>query len=318
MKPIIAFPFRHHGTLVCPEAKQMLIDAGFELRTNDTGIALSREEQKDMIRGAFAVVAGTEKYDADMLEAADELRVIIRFGVGLDNFDLKTMKEKGIKVGVIANYNAVAEYTLTLILSMLRHVPEYDTAARQGLWSRYESHELSGKTVGIVGFGRIGMRLAELLSGFGVKLLAFDPYMNDQKAAALHVTPVTLETLFKESDVVSLHVPGTPETKHLINRESLAMMKDGAYLVNTARGMLVDEAALKEALDSGKLGGAALDVYEKEPVTADNPLFGLRRNTVLSPHIAALTFETNYQAGITASESIIRVFSGGEAVYPVR
>lgn len=316
MKPVVAFPFRHHGSLVSHDAKQMLLDAGFELVCNDTGRKLDRQEQKEMIANAFAVVAGTETYDEDMLSAAPKLKLVMRFGVGTDNFDLEAMKRRGIAVGVISNNNSVAEFAVSLILGVMKNVHRFDTAVRQGKWSRFTIRELKEKTVGIAGFGRIGRRLAELLQGFDVKLLAYDPYMNEEAAAQLNVEPVDLDTLLAESDIVSLHIPSTPETYHLINRDTIAKMKDCAYLVNTSRGVLVDEEALQEALEAGKLAGAALDVYEREPVTKDLPLSSLD-NILLAPHVAALSVETNYNAGITCAESVIRVFQGGTPLYPV-
>lgn len=316
MKPIVAFPFRHHGSLVSPDAKQMLLDAGFELICNDTGRKLDRDEQKAMIKDAFAVIAGTESYDDDMLSAAPKLKLIVRFGVGTDNFDLAAMKRRGIAVGVISNNNSVAEFTMALILGVLKNLRLFDDAVRQGKWSRFTMHELKDKTVGIVGFGRIGRRLAQLLRGFDVKILAYDPYMNDEAAAQLNVTPASLDVLLAESDVVSLHLPSTPQTHHLINRETIAKMKNSAYLVNTSRGVLIDEAALKEALEAGKLAGAALDVFEREPITKDLPLNELD-NILLAPHVAALSVETNYNAGMTCAESVIRVYEGGAPLYPV-
>lgn len=316
MKPIVAFPFRHHSTLVSEDAKKMLVDAGFELVCNDTGRKLDREEQKALIADAFAVIAGTESYDDDMLAAAPNLKLIVRFGVGTDNFDLKSMKRRGIAVGVISNNNCVAEFTVALILGVMKNLHRFDHAVRQGQWSRFTMREIKDKTVGIVGFGRIGRRLAQLLQGFDVKILAYDPYMNEVAAKQLNVTPVTLEELLANSDIVSLHIPATPQTHHLINRQTIAKMKDGAYLVNTSRGVLIDEEALKEALMSEKLAGAALDVFEREPVTKDLALNSLD-NILLAPHVAALSVETNYNAGITCAESVIRVFNGGMPLYPV-
>lgn len=316
MKPIVAFPFRHHATLVSADAKKMLLDAGFELVCNDTGRKLDRQEQKEMIADAFAVVAGTETYDEDMLAAAPNLKLVMRFGVGTDNFDLEAMKRRGIAVGVISNNNSVAEFTVALILGIMKNLHLFDDAVRHGAWSRFTMRELKAKTVGIVGFGRIGRRLAELLQGFDVEILAYDPYMNTAEAERLHVTPVSLDTLLSSSDVISLHIPATPQTYHLINRESIAKMKDGAYLVNTSRGVLVDEEALQEALGAGKLAGAALDVFEREPVTKDLAL-GTLDNILLAPHVAALSVETNYNAGMTCAESVIRVFQGGSPLYPV-
>lgn len=316
MKPIVAFPFRHHATLVSEDAKKMLVDAGFELACNDTGRKLDRDEQKALIADAFAVIAGTESYDDDMLAAAPNLKLVVRFGVGTDNFDLVAMKRRGISVGVISNNNSVAEFTVALILGIVKNLHLFDNAVRQGQWSRFTMRELKAKTVGILGFGRIGRRLAQLLQGFDVELVAYDPYMNDEEAKRLNVKPVSLDELLACSDVISLHIPSTPETHHLINRETIAKMKDGAYLVNTSRGMLIDEAALKEALEAGKLAGAALDVFEREPVTKDLALNGLD-NILLAPHVAALSVETNYNAGITCAESVIRVFNGGTPLYPV-
>lgn len=312
----VALPFRHQAGMVCQEARQMLMEAGFELVCNETGQRLGREEQKELIQDAYAIIAGTESYDRDMLKGCKNLKVILRFGVGTDNFDLEAMKEMGIQVGVIANYNAVAEFALTLILASLKNLPLFDTAVRKGGWNRYPMRELSHKTVGIMGFGRIGKRLARLLSGFDVKVLAYDPYINEQRARELGAEPVSMEELLKRSDVVSLHLPLTDATRHLMNKDTIAMMKDGAYLINTARGRLVDEAALREALQSGKLAGAGLDVYETEPVTEGNPLFAMS-NTVLAPHVAASSYETSYNGGIICARSILKVKEGGKPEYPL-
>lgn len=316
MKPVVAFPFRHHSTLVSEDAKKMLLDAGFELACNDTGRKLDRDEQKALIADAFAVIAGTESYDDDMLAAAPNLKLVVRFGVGTDNFDLEAMKRRGIAVGVISNNNSVAEFAVALILGIMKNLRLFDDAVRQGKWSRFTMRELKSKTVGILGFGRIGRRLAQLLQGFDVELVAYDPYMNEAEAQRLNVKSVSLDELLACSDVVSLHIPATPQTHHLINRETIAKMKDGAYLVNTSRGVLIDESALKEALESGKLAGAALDVYEREPITKDLPLNSVD-NILLAPHVAALSVETNYNAGITCAESVIRVYQGGTPLYPV-
>lgn len=312
----VALMTRHHATLICEEARKLLLDAGFEIISNDTGRILSRDEQKNLIKDAYAIVAGTEKYDADMLSVCKNLKVVTRFGVGTDNFDLETMRKMGVQVGVIANHNAVAEFALTLILSAMKNLPRYDAVVREGKWSRFPMRELSKKTVGIVGFGRIGKRLAELLAGFDVELLAYDPYMNEAAAAERKVTPVSLDELLARSDVVSLHLPAMEQTYHMMNAETIGKMKDGAYLVNTSRGALVDEKALYDALVSGKITAAGLDVYEKEPVTADNPLFGLENN-VLAPHVSALSFETNYNGGIICAESIVQVYNGGKPLYPL-
>ena len=295
----------------------MLTDSGFELVCNESGKALSFEEQKDMIHDAFAVIAGTEKYDAAMLNGCSELRVILRFGVGTDNFDLPTLRKMGVQVGVISNYNAVAEFAVMEILSALKHLPQLDREVRQGRWTRYPMEEVRGKTVGLVGFGRIGRRCAELLGPFGAELLACDPQPNGEEARRLGVTLTDFDQLLSRSDIISLHLPALPATRHLINRDTIAAMKDGVYLVNTARGSLVDETALYEALTSGKMAGAGLDVYEDEPVKSkDHPLFTLD-NVTLTPHTAAITAETNYQGGIDCARSVLNVARGGKPVWPL-
>lgn len=317
MKRIVALPFRHQASLVCDEARQMLLDAGFDIVCNETGARLPREEQKVLIKDAYAIIAGTETYDRDMLAGCENLKTIIRFGVGTDNLDLEAMREMGIQVGVIANYNSVAEFALTLILSAMKSLPLFDAEVRRGGWGRYPMRELRKKTVGIAGFGRIGRRLAELLQGFDVTILAYDPYLDEAEAEKRNVKAVTFDELLEQSDVVSLHMPLTEDTYYLMNEKTFAKMKDGAYLVNTARGKLVDEHALADALMSGKLSGAGLDVFETEPVTSnENPLFALK-NTVLAPHVSAASFETNYNGGLICAESIIRVASGERPLYPL-
>lgn len=316
MKPIVALPFRHQAGLICEEARQMLLDAGFELVCNETGTRLSREDQKAMIENAFAVIAGTEKYDADMLSGAKNLKAVIRFGVGTDNFDIETMRSKGISLGVIANHNSVAEFALTLMLGAVKNLPKFDATVREGAWTRYPMFELSYKTVGIVGFGRIGRRLAELLKGFNVDILVYDPYVKPEDVAQCGGTAVSLDELLRKSDFVSLHLPATPQTHHLINAGTLGLMKPNAYLINTSRGALVDETALYEVLSTGRIRGAALDVYETEPVQKGNPLFELD-NIVLAPHVSAMSHETNYNGGIICAKSIIQVYQGGKPVYPI-
>ena len=270
-----------------------------------------------MIRDAYAVVAGSEKYDAETLAAAENLKVIIRLGVGLDGFDLKAIREKDIRLGVIANDYAVAEHAMMLMLSLLRRQPIRERELRAGKWNHTLNDEMSGKTVGLLGFGRIGQSLAKLLSSFPVKVIACDPFFNETAGAKLGVRSVSREELLKQSDIISLHLPGTAENAGLVNNDFLAAMKPGAYLINTARGSLVDEAALCEALKTGQLAGAALDAFRTEPLPQDSPLFEAP-NLVLTPHIAALTRETNLEACRTAVRSILSVRNGGDVEYPVK
>jgi len=316
MKKIVALPFKSQAKLFTAEARSLLEAEGFEIVANTTGKPIDREALKRMLKDACAVVAGVEPYDEDVLSAANALKAIVRFGVGVDNFDLNAMKAKGIRAGVITNANAVAEYTLTLMLSLLKNVPAYDAGVRAGGWPRFPMRELGGMTVGVLGFGRIGRRLAELLSGFGVRILAYDPFMDEENAAKRGVVPASMEEVLERSDVVSLHLPHTPETTNLICAASIARMKQGAYIINTSRGQIVDEAALYQALRSGRLAGAALDVHCSEPMKPDDPLLELP-NVILSPHCAALSEETNINGSMTCVRSILSVMNGGDVEYPV-
>ena len=317
VRPVVAFPFRSFPELVDDETVRILEKAGFTVRANRSGKRLPPEEMKEMIRDAFAVVAGSEKYDAETLAAAENLKVIIRLGVGLDGFDLNAIREKGIRLGVIANDYAVAEHALMLMLSLLRRQPIRERELRDGKWNHTLNDEMSGKTVGLLGFGRIGQRLAKLLSSFPVKVIAYDPYFNEAAGTRLGVRSVSREELLKQSDIISLHLPGTAENAGLVNSDFLAAVKPGTYLINTARGSLVDEAALCEALKTGQLAGAALDAFRTEPLPQDSPLFEAP-NLVLTPHIAALTKETNLEACRTAVRSILSVRNGGDVEYPVK
>lgn len=316
MKRIVALPFKSQAKLFTEEARKLLEAEGFEIVANTTGKPIATEALKDMIRDAYAVVAGVEPYDRDVLDAARALKVIVRFGVGVDNFDLNAMKERNIRAGVITNYNAVAEYTLSLILSLIKNVPAYDAGVHAGNWPRYRMRELGGMTVGLLGFGRIGRRLAELLSGFGVKILAYDPYMDASEAAKRNVEPASMEEVLAQADVISLHLPHTDETAGLICDKTIALMKQGAYIINTSRGQIVDEGALYRALSSGRLSGAALDVHCSEPIQPDDPLLQLP-NVIHSPHCAALSEETNINGSMICARSILSVMNGGDVEYPV-
>ncbi len=317
MRPIVALPFSSQAKVFCSEARQMLTDAGFELRCNVSGTRPSTDELRSMLSGAFATVAGTEKYTADIIGSAGDLKALIRFGVGTDNLDLKALRDRGVAVGTIANFNSVAEFTLTLMLSLIKNLPKLSRAAQGGQWIRFPMRELGSMTVGIIGFGRIGRRVTELLKGFGCKIIVHDPFVDSETVKSFGAKPAAFEELLRGSEIILLHLPYTPEVRHLINADTISLMKDGAYLINTARGELVDEKALYDALTSGKLKGAALDVYENEPITADNPLLTLE-NAIFTPHVSALSHETNYNGSIICARSIINVYEGGEPVYPVR
>lgn len=253
------------------------------------------------------IVRSATKVRKEIIDSAKNLKVIGRAGVGLDNIDVEYAKSKGIKVINTpgATSISVAELTIGLILAVMRKIAFADREMRKGVWPKKKSKgiEMYGKTMGIIGIGRIGREVAKRAKAFGMKVVYYDVYRPDESIEKeLGIEYRDLDSLLSEADVVSLHVPLTPDTKHLINRERIEKMKNGAILINAARGGTVDEEALYEALKSGKLYGAALDVYEHEPVK-ESPLFELD-NVVLTPHIGAQAKEGQIRAGVEVAERV--------------
>jgi phosphoglycerate dehydrogenase-like enzyme len=248
------------------------------------------------------------KFTDRVLAACDNLRLISIWGTGTDHVDLPACESRGVTVmstpGV--NARAVAEHTLALMLAFARRIPANDAAVRAGQWPRGVLTELGGKTLGLVGLGAIGRRVAELVVPFGMRLLATTFGPDDGRAARLGARRVDLDTLLRESDIVSLHLRLSPESRGLISREKLALMKPTALLVNTARGAIVDRDALVEALRSERIGGAALDVFHEEPIGANDPLLALP-NVVLTPHNAGTTHET-IDAGLRRAVENVATF----------
>lgn len=309
MKKIV-IPIYNYRGMIFPEALDELRAHGFEVVTYESDTKISIEETKELVKDAFAIINGPEAINAEVLEAAPELKIITKYGVGTDNIDLETCKKRGIVVTKSVNNIPVAEHAVMLMLSVLKDIRRFDAIARAGGWDRANVRELTGKTVGILGFGKIGCRVAEMISGFDTKVLAYDPYPNYEEAKRLNVEFKSFEEILKTADIISLHLPGTPENYHLIGRKEFEMMKDGAVIVNTARGTLIDQDALYEALASDKLWGAGIDVFEKEPCCADNPLFALAKNLIVSPHVASGTLETHLSMGLICAKSIIDFEAG--------
>jgi len=241
-----------------------------------------------------------------VLDAAIKLKVVGRAGIGIDNIDARACTAKGIVVMNTPMGNAIttAEHALAMMFSLARHIPQANQTTHAGKWakSRYMGIELTGKVLGIIGSGNIGSIVAEKAIGFGLKVQAYDPYLTEERANALGVRKVDLEELLTTSDVVSLHVPKTPETENIISASAINKMKKGALLINCARGGLVDELALRIALESGHLTGAALDVYLDEPAK-ENPLFGLE-NLICTPHLGASTTEAQEKVAVQIAEQI--------------
>jgi D-3-phosphoglycerate dehydrogenase len=270
----------------------------------------------DLIKAVPAVdaviVRGRTKVTADVFAAAPKLKVVGRAGVGVDNIDLKAAKAKGVTVvnAPQSTSVAVAEHTFALLLSLARMVPLGDSGLRRGEWlkKKLEGFELNGKTLGVIGMGRIGTLVVARAAAFGMTCLGYDPLVPADEIAKRGAKPVDLDTLLSRADIFTLHVPLTPETRGLINAERIAKMKKGAYIVDAARGNVVDEAALLAALDSGQIAGAALDVFAVEPVV-DSPLVK-HPKTVCTPHIAAQTGEAQERAARDIAEEILTVLRG--------
>jgi len=261
------------------------------------------------------IVRSATKVKADMLDGAPELRVVGRAGVGVDNIDLEAATARGVAVAnaPAGNTVATAELTMALILSMVRAVAEADASVRKGEWarSRFKGAELRGRTLGLIGAGRIGGEVAKRCRAFGMSVVAYDPYLTDERAAELGVERVELDDIFARADIVSPHVPLTDQTQGIIGKESIARLKKGSFVVNVARGGVVDETALVEALESGHLAGAALDVYENEPLDADSPLRNAP-NLILTPHLGASTAEAQELVAFEIAETVRAALADGD------
>ena len=309
-KVLIAMPNYHK---YCKEGMDRLLKFGCEVKINPYNRPYTKEELKKDIADVEAVIADSEKWDEEAFQTAPKLRVIARFGTGMDSVDLEAAKRHGVFVTNCPGLNAptVSEQACSLLLSMVRYIPQLNADAHEGKWTRIIFHELAGKTVGILGFGAIGQNVAKRLSGFDVNLIANDKFPNKEAAERLNVKMCEFDEVIRKSDYISIHLPHLPETHHIINAQSIAAMKDGVYIVNTARGPIVDEKAVLAALESGKIAGMASDVFEKEPVTDDNPLLRFP-NFICTPHIAGETYENNSKTGLATATVITDVFEGKE------
>jgi phosphoglycerate dehydrogenase-like enzyme len=276
------------------------------------------EQEPELVRriGAADIVVSLRAYtrfSESALNACPSVRMISIWGTGTDNVDLDACRRRGITVGHTPGVNAhsVAEHTLALMLALTRRIPSLDREVRSGQWPRGLLVQLEGKTLGIVGLGAIGRRVASLAAPFGLNLLAATWGVDAGRAATVGARHVPIETLLQQSDIVSLHLRLSAETEAVINRARLALMKPGAFLLNTARGRLVDREALVDALRNGHLAGAALDVFHEEPISANDPLLALP-NVILTPHNAGMTQEV-IDVGLLQTVENVRHFLQGTA-----
>jgi D-3-phosphoglycerate dehydrogenase len=277
-------------------------------------LGIDRAELLEAIADASAVIvrSGT-RLDAEVISAAPSLQVIGRAGIGVDNIDLDAATKRGIVVvnAPQSNTLSAAEHTMALMLALCRRIPEADRSMHRGEWNRssYVGMELADKTLGIVGLGRIGSLVAQRSLAFGMRLIAYDPYVSPDRARQMGVELVSLDELCSRADVITIHLPKTQETVGLLSKERIASMKPSVRIVNTARGEIIDEEALAAALHEGRIAGAAIDVFSKEPPGADHPLIGAP-NTILTPHLGATTAEAQDKAGKTVAEQVSAVLRG--------
>lgn len=296
------------------EVAQTLLKLGYELQIHPSKVFPTADELRVYLKEAVGVIAGSEKYTREVMEAAPRLRVISRNGIGYDAIDLEAATDLGIVVAFTpgAMVEAVADLTFGFILGLGRSLVHYDTGMKRGEWDRVMSADVSGKTLGLVGTGRIGMAVARRAKAFSMRLVACDPYPNPLFIEELGGDYVPFEEVLEVSDYVSLHTPGGAATQALINADALARMKSTAYLINCGRGSLIDEAALLQALDAGKLAGAGLDVFSSEPPIPGSDADRLARHpkTLVTPHIASFTPNTAARMGRQAMENMLALLKG--------
>src|SRR6266852_8373939 len=297
-----------------------LSPAGIELLQSQKGwntvVSNPKEFARHLGDADALVVRSAVQVNADVLSKAPKLRVIGRAGVGVDNVDLDAATAAGVLVMNTPGGNAVsvAEHTLALMLALARFIPQATGSTKSGKWEKkkFLGSELRGKTLGIVGLGSIGREVVKRARAFEMRILARDPYVTSQIAHDLGVELVELPELYRQADYITLHVSLTPETEHMLSREAFAKMKPGVRIVNCARGELVDDDALREAIESGKVAGAALDVFEIEPPAAGYPLFALDP-VLATPHIGGSTEEAQEIVGVRIAEQVVEYLQSGVA-----
>ncbi len=291
---------------------EILERAGFEIELIDRTLDLWDEDTLiDTVTGSEVVLAGSEPYTPHVIASLPELRVLARTGVGFDAINVEACDKQGVVITTTpgVNHHSVAEHTIALLMGVARGFPDLDQRVREGRWERIEYPRVMGRTLGIVGLGRIGQAVVPRAQGLGMKIIAHEPFPDADFVKQSNIELCELDELLGRADYVSLHMPLTAETRHLMNRERFAKMKPGSVFINTGRGGLVDEAALDEALASGHVRGAGLDVFEVEPLPLDSPLLR-HRHALLAGHVAGLDVESRRDALIMAAEAIVQLKNG--------
>ncbi len=313
MKPKILFADRRP---MSDESMKILNDAGQVVwAEGDKESELIRD-----VKDAEVIITGSRLITRNVISAGNKLKAVIAYGVGFDHIDVTAATDKKVYVINTPGVNAVtvAEFAFGLMLSLGRKIPQLNASVKSGKWIRWEliGKELWGKTLGLVGLGRVGTYLATIAKGFGMKLLVYDPYVPKEKVVEIGGEPVTFDLVLSRSDFVVVCCLLTDETKGLISEKAIGQMKSTAYLINVARGPIVNEQALIKALQEKRIAGAGLDVFEKEPPSADNPLLKLD-NVVASSHMAGLSMESTERIQLTVAEEAARILRGEEPKYLV-
>jgi D-3-phosphoglycerate dehydrogenase len=295
-------------------------DSGIELLRGHFDVETGFDWDSEQLAGRIGefdgiLIRSATKMTADLIERGGRLRVIGRAGVGVDNVDVPAATRRGIVVANAPQSNVVtaAEHTVALLLALARNIPQAHASLTSGKWerSKFSGVELYDKTLGIIGFGRIGQLVAQRVRGFGMHVIAFDPFVAAERYRELGVEKASdPDAVYARSDFITVHLPKTDETKGFINAAAIAKMRDGVRILNVARGGLIDDAALQAGLDSGKIGGAALDVFPSEPIT-DYPLFSGYPNVIVTPHLGASTAEATDRAGFQSAEQVVAALTGG-------
>lgn len=289
-----------------PELFAQLEAAGYEVVRNATGGILERAEMKRLIADCDGVIVGVDPLDAEVLACAPKLRAIAKYGVGVDNIDLEYCAARGIKVSrtVGANSEAVADYAMTLMLAVARRAVAIDRRCRARDWGKVSTRDVSGATLGLFGLGAIGKLVARRAQGFGMRVLAYDPYWPEDYARENSIARAEADEIFRDADFISLHLPLMESTRNFVGERELALMKRDAVLINTARGGLIDEAALLRALREGRIYGAGIDAFAHEP--PEDPAWFELDNVVIGAHCAASTSGATRNMGRMATENVLR------------
>ncbi len=305
IKVLISDPLSAHG-------KELLEQAGFavEMRTG-----MKPDELKKVIGEYDALVVRSEtKVTKDILEAAKRLKLIGRAGVGVDNVDVEAATKKGVIVMNTPEGNTIstAEHTMSMMLALVRNIPQASATLKTGVWDRkkFLGTEVYGKTLGVIGLGRIGTQVVKRSQAFGMKVFVYDPFLSVEKAKKLDVEIADLDGIFRRADIITVHTPLTKETEGMINKAAFAKMKKGVRIINCARGGIVNEADLIQAIGEGKVAGAALDVFSTEPPPKDSPLLGLPQ-IIVTPHLGAATAEAQENVAVDIARQVVEALSGG-------